>query len=534
MTVKAIAAPDPQNYSIMGNSSAAANVTLTVPNLSINVYKQAQYWNEFNIVGADIMPENITINTDYRLNWPENLALDYRPNIFVASNASLWVSGNSVLSAGNFTLAYSYYDASNNSRYNSELQRYEYNRDNCFAALLNHAQYARADKVSVDAYTRANCWDFMSMPFDINTSEIGLMFAETPYVIRKYDGAKRAQGLTGETWVNVEADETIPAGQGFILQSASTDGNRYYNGFTFNAINNANKNNIFANDDVAIELTEYAAEFEHNRSWNFIGNPYPTYFDIRAIKTKAPITVWDNYNQNYQAYSPVDDAYILNPGQAFFIQRPIDEAEATLVFQKEGRQIDMEVRPLEDVANRAARFDERSVFNLTVNGNEMGDRTRFVINNSALMEYEAGRDANKFMSDEQSVQLYTIENGVQFAINERPLGNAVIELGLMVSKAGNYTITLNTTVDNEVYLIDRLTGMEVRIDGIEGGYTFDAEQGTIEGRFAIRLGVGDVTGIKSIERDFNNCANYYDLQGRKIDQPAKGVYINNGKKVVIQ
>ena len=534
MTIKAIAAPATNGYSIMGKATLAAACTLYVPELSINVYKQALNWNEFNIVGADIMPENITINTDYRLNWPENLALDYRPNIFVASNASLWVSGNSVLSAGNFTLAYSYYDASNNSRYNSELQRYEYNRDNCFAALLNHAQYARADKVSVDAYTRANCWDFMSMPFDINTSEIGLMFAETPYVIRKYDGAKRAQGLTGETWVNVEADETIPAGQGFILQSASTDGNRYYNGFTFNAINNANKNNIFANDDVAIELTEYAAEFEHNRSWNFIGNPYPAYFDIRAIKTKAPITVWDNYNQNYQAYSPVDDAYILNPGQAFFIQRPIDEAEATLVFQKEGRQIDMEVRPLEDVANRAARFNERSVFNLTVNGNEMGDRTRFVINNSALMEYEAGRDANKFMSDEQSVQLYTIENGVQFAINERPLGNAVIELGLMVSKAGNYTITLNTTVDNEVYLIDRLTGMEVRIDGIEGGYTFDAEQGTIEGRFAIRLGVGDVTGIKSIERDFNNGANYYDLQGRKIDQPAKGVYINNGKKVVIQ
>ena len=150
------------------------------------------------------------------------------------------------------------------------------------------------------------------------------------------------------------------------------------------------------------------------------------------------------------------------------------------------------------------------------------------------MEYEAGRDANKFMSDEQSIQLYTIENGVQFAINERPLGNAVIELGLMVSKTGSYSITLNTTVDNEVYLIDRLTGMEVRIDGIEGGYTFDVEQGTIEGRFAIRLGLGDVTGIKSIERDFNNGENYYDLQGRKIDQPAKGVYINNGKKVVVR
>ena len=275
MTVKAIAAPDPQNNSIMGNSSASANVTLTVPNLSINVYKQAQYWNEFNIVGADIMPENITINTDYRLNWPEGLALDYRPNIYVASSASLWVNGNSVLSAGNFTLAYSYNNVYNNSNWNEDLQRYMYNRDNCFAALLNNAAYARANQVNIEAYTRANRWSFMSMPFDVKASDIALMFDETPYVIRKYDGAKRAEGKTGETWVNIAADETIPAGQGFILQSASTDGNRDYNGFTFTAVNNEKKNDIFANDDVDVALAEYGAEFEHNRSWNLIGNPYP-------------------------------------------------------------------------------------------------------------------------------------------------------------------------------------------------------------------------------------------------------------------
>lgn len=531
MTVKAIAAPDPQNNSIMGNSDAAANVTLTVPNLSINVYKQAQYWNEFNIVGADIMPENITINTDYRLNWPEGLALDYRPNIYVASNASLWVNGNSVLSAGNFTLAYSYRNATNDYQWYSDLQRYMYNRDNCFAALLNHATYARANQVNVEAYTPTNRWSFMSMPFDVKASDIALMFAETPYVIRKYDGAKRAEGKTGETWVNIAADETIPAGQGFILQSASTDGNRDYNGFTFTAVNNEKKNDIFANDDVDVALAEYGAEFEHNRSWNLIGNPYPAYYDIRAMKTTAPITIWDDYNNNYQAYSPVDDAYILNPGQAFFIQRPINDGE-TLTFQKEGRQIDMEVRPIEDVANRAPRVDERSVFNLMVNGNEMGDRTRFVINNGAMMEYEAGRDANKFVSDEQSVQLYTIQNNVHFAINERPLGDAVIELGMIISKAGSYTFTLSTEVENEVYLIDRLTGMEIRLDGTEG-YVFDVEQGTIEGRFAIRLGGGDVTGIKSLERD-SNAENYYDLQGRKIEMPAKGVYINNGKKVVVK
>lgn len=510
ITIKAFTAPDTNNNPVASNAN---NVKLLVPNLSLNVYKQAAYWNDFNIEGADIMPENITINTDYRMNWSESQTLNYSPNIYITPFASLWISGNSALSANNFTLAYDY-------RYNS------------FASLLSHSPAISANNVAIDVTTTANRWYFMSMPFDVKVSDIGLMFAGTPYAIRKYDGNKRAQGLTDETWVNIGNDETISAYQGFILQSASTDSNRSYNGFTFSAVNNEKKNNIFANDDIEVELTEFSSEFEHNRSWNLIGNPYPTYYDIRAMKTTAPIIIWNYSNNNYQAYSPVDDAYILNPGQAFFIQRPINDGE-TLTFQKQGRQIDIEVRPAEDVTNRAPKLDERSVFNLTINGSEMSDRTRFVINNSAKMSYESSRDASKFMSDAQSIQLYTIQNGVKFAINERPLGNAIIELGMLISKAGNYTIALSTTIDNEVYLIDRLTGQEIRLDGSEG-YHFNAEQGTIEGRFAIRLGSGEATGIKSMEHKTNNSEMYYDLQGRKTERPAKGVYIKNSKKVVIK
>ena len=45
---------------------------------------------------------------------------------------------------------------------------------------------------------------------------------------------------------------------------------------------------------------------------------------------------------------------------------------------------------------------------------------------------------------------------------------------------------------------------------------------------------GNVTGIDNVNRETitNNC--YYDLQGRKINQPAKGLYILNGKKLVIK
>ena len=44
----------------------------------------------------------------------------------------------------------------------------------------------------------------------------------------------------------------------------------------------------------------------------------------------------------------------------------------------------------------------------------------------------------------------------------------------------------------------------------------------------------ETTGIKSIEDSRSTIENCYDLQGRKVTRPAKGLYIVNGKKVMIK
>ena len=44
----------------------------------------------------------------------------------------------------------------------------------------------------------------------------------------------------------------------------------------------------------------------------------------------------------------------------------------------------------------------------------------------------------------------------------------------------------------------------------------------------------DATGISQIENGKLKIENYYDLQGRKVSKPGKGLYIVNGKKVVIK
>ena len=44
----------------------------------------------------------------------------------------------------------------------------------------------------------------------------------------------------------------------------------------------------------------------------------------------------------------------------------------------------------------------------------------------------------------------------------------------------------------------------------------------------------ETTGINTVHGSNGNADGYYDLQGRKIENPKKGLYINNGKKVVVK
>lgn len=528
MTCRAIIPPSANSSNILGGQESKC--TLTVPNLSIRTYKQTAYWDQFNIVGEDYLPEQINITSDFRLSWPDDIPEDYQPAIVVSPSAALSVSGNSTLSSSYFRLYWDT-DYARNNTYSDLWGNTTHVRDNYYSVLMSNGNI-RSDVVSVTLYDRVNEWDFLSFPFDVKVGDLRSLYEGTPYAIRKYDGQKRAEGLMNETWVRMTSDSILHAGQGYIWQTAPIVQGQTYNGIFVDAMQTVNKNNIFTNDDVEVALNYYESEFPHNRSWNLIGNPYPAYYDIRAMQTSSPVTVWDTYSKNYRAYSPLDDAYILNPGQAFFVQRPVNEESIT--FLKEGRQIDMTVRSI-DYTNRAASITERSVFNVVISGGEMNDRTRFVINNTAQMDYEEGRDASKFMSDdEQTVEIYTMQDDILYSINERPFANGIVEIGVRTGVDAMYTITLDANFDNEVYLIDRETGTETRIDGTEG-YSFYANKGSIEGRFAIRLVGGVVTGIKNVASEGDEKLDtMYDVQGRRIVQPRKGLFINNGKKVVVK
>lgn len=481
-----------------GGSTDYEDRKLYVPALNINDYKLTKGWDQFpTILGINELPQNINVYKPSEFELPDTLSKNYKPNLSLLENefvynqdcgygyASLKVSGNPTLSLGKFDMVYNPYSYYNKYAANSP----------CYNALINEANM-RADSVQITLYNASNRWHFLSFPYDVKVSDIMPLYENTNWVIRKYSGASRAAQDMDKTWQNMTADSTLQAGVGYIWQSTCPES---YCGFVVPALNNAQKNLIFANDTRSIALEEHLSEFAHNRSWNLIGNPFPSFYDIRFIDFTAPITVWNDNNSTYEAYSPLDDEYILRPGEAFFVQRPVDKA--TIEFAPEGRQTTRLVREMpESIVARAQGRGlqvERQVFNIELSNGETTDRTRFVLNEDASRDYDLATDAGKFMSPDASVsQLYTIENGVSLSINERPLDDGMIALGAYFGRKGSYTISLNTRADAQVYLIDNLTGAET--DLTMQDYTFNAEAGTVNDRFVIVVKKeGTTTGLSN-------------------------------------
>jgi hypothetical protein len=244
--------------------------------------------------------------------------------------------------------------------------------------------------------------------------------------------------------------------------------------------------------------------------------------------------VWNVEQQNYEAFSPIDDYYVFAPGEAFFFQRPLEQG--SIIFHKDGRR--EACYSTGDSyfyqARRVAPSAERYVFNLTLTGNEQSDRSRFVINSEATLNYELDKDASKFTSlSADALQLYTIEQGVRYAINERPFSTGVVAVGMNIGKKGTYTLKLQTNTDDAIYVEDHLTGTESLLG--EEGYTFESEAGNYDNRFKLRIGAGQTTGIKNIGNAIDSAEKkFYRLDGVRVKKPTKGVFIENGKKVVVK
>lgn len=542
-------------------SADLTKAILYVPVWSLAEYQLATGWNQFyTFRTSDFMPQYVKVNKDFYFTLRDELDPDYRPDIELTvtnnqitdsqgntdyQHGNLTISGRSKLAVNDFSMVLSPY-----AKY-SYKQNYYYNENyrHLRPTSLIVKGEMRAENVTINLWNATNRWQFVSFPFDVKVSDIVPVDSTTSWVIRGHSGAERAAGNAAAVWQNLSADDVLQAGKGYIMQCYKpNDKNGNYDAAQFTVrplTTTVNRQQIFNADNRTVALEEHLAEFEHNRSWNLIGNPYPSYFDTRFLDFGAPFMVWNSNNQNYEAYSPVDDSYILAPAEAFFVQRPVDQENIT--FLKDGRQTDRYARTLveEEPASAPQRiraaYDsnshtaaQRTVFNITLaKDGQQADRTRVVINEAATMQYDLSRDAAKFTGTEPAVsQIFTINGATRYAINERPLNNGQALLGLHFGTDGTYTIGLSNQPDGQVTLEDRLTGTRLQLNGT-AGYSFTAKAGDSTDRFVLHFDAV-ATGINAAtanEADRND--DTYTLDGRKVNNPtAPGLYIKGGKKVI--
>ena len=353
--------------------------------------------------------------------------------------------------------------------------------------LVNNG-FMRADSVVLKQSIYRDRWHFITLPFNVNVSDIDVS-EDTYWALRSYNGEARAAGLMNNTWTNLRKGDKMEAGQGYILQ-LTKEGTEKNSWLTFKAVNDTRKNDIFTARDVTRALEEHQAEFAHNRSWNLTGNPYPSFYDTRYIGIDGTIVVWNG--NGYSAYSLADDNYVLMPFEAFFIQKPLN-AE-TITFSREGRQHTHEAigRP----ASRRNSNPERRILNFTLTDGEQTDNSRVVINKQASMGYEQEKDAPKFMETRpQSVQLFSIESGVQYAINERPLDNGLVTFSVFVPKEGEYRFHLDGD-DAHVSVFDTQTNTVWAMT--EGDYVFTVAAGWHDARLIVSLN-GDATAVQLVK-----------------------------------
>lgn len=450
------------------------NLTLVVPSYLVNTYKLDDYWyNAKEIKGFDTGElDSWTIYKPLVLGARDRF--EGTPDMSLRGGGSLKVNGEAAMTFHNL-----YTETNVNDL------------DYTTSLLSNCENLSIQGTYRHGYYVQGNTWYFVSLPFDVRVSDIELP-AGAQKAVRYYDGAQRAANGAGNSWKNYAEDDVITAGTGFILQT--NKGGWLY----FPALEGETKQYVVAYKEFAKALAENPSATAADGGWNLVGNPYQTFYNISHINFTAPITVWNVSARRYDAYSIIDDEFVLTPNQAFFVQCP--EEVASIAFPLEGRQTSPEIVSAQAKRKPHMRglVARRQLIDLTLSAGDASDRTRVVLNEAATEGYDLNADASKFMSLDASVpQLYTLgTDGTAYAINERPEGDGRVSLGLYLPADGAYTLALTRQEGTKVYLLDRETGAET--DLTAGEYNFTARAGQTDKRFELRLEGGETTGIGSV------------------------------------
>ena len=392
--------------------------------------------------------------------------------------------------------------------------------------------------------------------------------SQSPSRFYTFDTAYNTGGVNGAySTIASPTTATFSAGAGYMIRMPNTDPTSGYDAGTATLAYPGVFTGLPNNGDVSVTLSYIDAQ----RSYNLVGNPYPTVIDaekfITANTTKIENTLyfWRKTNgasgSAYATYTagggtttepgiPAPNGKI-QIGQGFFVQ-----AKSAVTVPAFFTNAMREAAPTSTQFFKTKKVAEkdRVWLNLT---NTTGVFSQALV--AYLPDATSGVDSydGKYINDSK-IALTSNINNEEYTIQGRPAFDAsdVVALNFKTNIAGDYTIAIDHADGlfangQDVYLVDSKTGAETNLK--TSSYTFTAASGVDNTRFSLKyqktLKVdapvfnensvtvyknNGVVYVNSKESIINNIK-VYDVQGRLIaeqkDVKASTATINNLKAI---
>ncbi|MBR1809947.1 MAG: InlB B-repeat-containing protein [Paludibacteraceae bacterium] len=336
--------------------------------------------------------------------------------------------------------------------------------------------------------------------------------ANGQYVIKEYDGARRAQSgpdINGN-WKPVAEGATLQPGKGYILTAVAVKGEAvirvpltYDNAWTANGeqaiVSGTTKNQV----SVTAYTGTAAESHKRNAGWNMLGVPFLScytagtdmYSGDALIKGQIQISSGYEYTGDVPYVSvPSHDfaEYIqtaitdtkLRPEWSFFVQVG---KTGTITFKKDNQTSDNST-PI--YAPRKVVSQHIYHASVLLTDGEAEDKANLIISDRYSTDYEVGADLEKMFGSGGVLRLYTISDGTRLVYNALPATAAEeIPVGYIAPKAGRYMFLLPEDADmsdiEAVYLTDHLENRTVDLMWVM--YEFDTEAGQNDTRFTLSV-----------------------------------------------
>lgn len=388
--------------------------------------------------------------------------------------------------------------------------------------------------------------------------------ASAGVIIRYYDGARRAengQQNQDENWVAYTWGGTMPENlepsKGYAMTAKRPTGKAFSivrMPMTFtNAWTALGEHGSIgegaANIKNEVSVTGWGKDTApwYAMGWNFIGNPYMSVFndpndEDGGISGKITTqeggnikyaTIPDLEFKNYEQV-PIAEA-CLNPASAFFIQA--DNASAQTITFSDGNILPTS-SPARYTTTNETVPEQEAYIRLSHEGGR--DQMGLIIGEDYTEAYEPNADLAKMLGEANAVKSYMRygEMDMAYVAINQTLAKQWIPITVKIPAGGEYTysLTRSSTVDalEGIYLIDYGNGDKIT-NLLEETYQFEAEAGTLSGRFAINAIFGErpvPTDIDIVGGDINGSEPIKFLYHDKVFILHNGViYDATGKKV---